>query len=391
MKQLKHKGREPASGMRVIEELFKRGDIVSADTLKPPTADTPTRSAYSLGGLRATLGSYLWGSKKPATLSLDDPIVPVAALKAAAARASSLAGPMASADIHTVKTFATAITAFNTRDAEAVIAHIISQGEAVALFTDATKDNPNPVLGVKLGKAVANEADKGVLKTKAALENMEQMLAHLETQIAAEKEAATVSARAGNKIDALARLRKKKVLEAKLIGARSAAQKLADVLMAVDEAESNKEAIQALETGMSSLKAVTEGGVTAERVDLVAADLKELMDGQTDVRLAFEQLGQETVGEDALLEQELENLVSGKENANPVVGEDVVKTGVNLGTEGTKTLADEAEEELAALLASMPTPSEAMPSPGKAASNAAGVEATVETPTRTGKIAVPEL
>lgn len=338
--------------MRVITELFKRGDIVSADTLKPPSAEAANQSAFSAASIRSTLAGYIWGSKKPSPPGLDDPIVPLAAMKAATSRAESLAGPIASADIQTVKSFANAVTAENTRDAEAVIGYLISNTNATALFTEPTKENPDPVLGVKLGKVTVNQADRGVLRTKAALENMEQLSFHLETAIATEKEAATQAAKLGNKPEALSRLRKKKVLEAKLTGAKSAATKLADVLMAVDEAESNKEAVLALETGMSSLRLATENGVTVDRVDAVAADYKELMAGQEDARLALEQLGQDTAGDDALLEEELEGLLSQEEPQRPA--EILAKPPV-------KTLADEAEEELAKLLENLPVPSQEVP------------------------------
>lgn len=292
----------------MIEELFKRGDVVSANTLKAPS--TSSQPSYSIGALKSTIGSYLWGSTKPKALSLDDPIVPVAALKAVAQRASTLSGPTAIGDIHTVKTFAEDLTAGNARDAEAVISHLVSKGDATALFTDPTKEDPDPILGVKLGKGSTNPADKGVLRTKAALERMEKVCVHLDGAVETEKEAAVAAAKSGNKSEALARLKKKKALEAKLVGARATASKLSDVLMAVDEAESNREAVSALETGMSSLKTATEGGVTADRVDSVAADFDEMLAEQQDVRHALEQLNQDSIGDNAVLEQELEDLVS---------------------------------------------------------------------------------
>eukprot|EP00737_Agarophyton_chilense_P002361 gb/GEZJ01002684.1/.p1 GENE.gb/GEZJ01002684.1/~~gb/GEZJ01002684.1/.p1 ORF type:complete len:408 (+),score=77.15 gb/GEZJ01002684.1/:124-1224(+) len=340
-----------------MRELFQKGDIISADTLKPPSKDSTTRSGYTLSSLKQTLGSYIWGGSRSEAPSLDDPIVPVAALKAAAARLSSYSeGPMASTEIHTVKSLASAMTERNTRDAEAIISYLVSRNEAVPLFTEPSPEHPEPVLGVKFGKQKINPSDKGVLRTKAALEHMEQQSSHLEKAIYKEIEAATKAAKAGNKTEALARLRKKKVLEAKLIGARSAATKLSDVLLAVDEAESNKEAVLALETGMESLKLVNQNGVTANRVDTVASDFKELIEDQTDVRLALEQLAQESAADDAVLEEELEQLVS---------GEKPLKQDVNKLPK--KTLADEAEEELAQLLAQLPSPSsEAVPDPHKA-------------------------
>lgn len=308
LKQLKHNGTEPSSGVRVIEELFKRGDIVSADTLKAPS--TITQSSYSLSVLKSTLGNYIWGSTKPNVPSLDDPIVPVAALKIVAERASTLSGPIASADIHTVKSFADTLTASNTRDAEAVIAYIVSKGEATAVFTDPTKEDPDPVLGVRIGKKSENPSDKAVLRTKAALERMEKVSSHLEGAIEVERKAAVAAAKSGNKSDALARLKKKNALEAKLTGTRATATKLSGVLMGVDEAESQRDAISALETGMSSLRMVTEGGITADRVDAVAADYDEIMVGQQDVRHALGQLNQDSSGVDLdSLEQELHDLM----------------------------------------------------------------------------------
>lgn len=312
LKLLKHNGTEPFSGTRVIEELFKRGDIVSADTLKAPTATTP-RSSYSFTSLRSTVTSYIWGPPKPPALALDDPIVPVAALKSLAERVSCLSGAVATADIYTVKTFAEQITAGNVRDAEAVIAHVVSKGDATTLFTLPTKEDPDPVLGVKLGKASATQADRDVLRTKAALERMERLSTHLEESISAEKEAAVAAAKSGNKADALARLKKKKGLEGKLTGARAAATKLSAVLMAVDEAESNREAVAALETGMASLKTATADGVTADRVDAVAADFDEMLAEQQEVRTALEQLNQDMLGPDvAELEEELESMMADK-------------------------------------------------------------------------------
>lgn len=343
--------------MKVITELFNRGDIVRADSLKPPSQNAGG-SSYSLSTIRTTLSSYIFGSNAEAAPSLDDPIVPVAALKAAAERASSLSGPMASADIHTVKTFATAITNDNVRDAEAVIAHIVQKGDASVLFTDVTKENPEPILGVKLGKTKPVSGDKGVLHTKAALDRMEEMASHLETSVESEKQAAMHAAKSGNKAEALTKLRKKKVLETKLASARAAGAKLSEVLMAVDEAESNREAVVALETGMASLKSVTADGVTADRIDSVAADFDELIGDQQDVRVAFEQLNMDAMGNDAVLEAELEDLVNEADNLSTQVQE-----GAKEGKEGgvpvptpVSKLTDEAEEELAKMLAGLPTP-----------------------------------
>lgn len=354
MKQMKHNGREPASAMRVVTELFNRGDIVRADALKAPTKQSAAQSSYSLGTIRSTLSGYIWGSAKATGPSLDDPIVPVAALQAAAQRASSLSGPMASSDIHTVKTFAAAITADSTRDAEAVIAHIVAKGEAAVLFTDVTKENPEAILGVKLGKGKAAESDKGVLHTKAALERMEEMAQHLEVAVSVERSAATAAAKSGAKGEALTRLRKMKMVEAKLASARSAGAKLSDVLMAVDEAESNREAVTALETGMASLKVATKDGVTAERVDAVAADYDEMMGEQQDMRVAFEQLNVDVTGSDAALEAELEDMMA-QEAQGDAAGAAAQAEGAEGDTDKSK-LDEEAEAELAKLLAELPTP-----------------------------------
>lgn len=342
--------------MRVITELFNRGDIVRADALKPPSKEGATRSTLSIGSIRSTLTSYLWGAGKQKPPSLDEDIVPIAALKAAAARASSMSGPTASADIHTVKSFAQAITASSTRDAEAVIAHLVAQGEAVTLFTDVTKENPVPIFGVKISKGRAGAADKGVLHTKAALERMEDMSSHLTSAVESEKTAATDAAKSGNKSEALARLRKKKALENKLTSARAAAAKLSDVLMAVDEADSNREAVTALETGMKSLRLAQEDGVTAGRVDAVAADFDEMMAEQQDLRVAFEQLNVGTTADDHELESELDELMENEKKAGKA--EEVETTTKPDAKPAWSNVDQELEDELETLLAELPMPSD---------------------------------
>lgn len=343
--------------MRVITELFNRGDIVRADSLKPPSQDTSTRSPLSLGSIRSTLSSYIWGGTKVTPPSLDDNIVPIAALKAAAARASSMSGPTASADIHTLKSFAAAITAGSTRDAEAVIAHLVSQDQAVTLFTDVTKENPVPIFGVKIGKGRAEAADKGVLHTKAALERMEEMSAHLDLAVESEKAAATMAAKAGNKPEALNRLRKKKALENKLSSARAAATKLSEVLMAVDEADSNREAVTALETGMKSLRLAQEDGVTAGRVDAVASDFDDMMAEQQDLRVAFEQLNLSATANDGELEDELEELMEGEKESTGT------ESAVPITKPAPNNVDQELEEELEKMFAELPLPA---PFPEKA-------------------------
>eukprot|EP00177_Eucheuma_denticulatum_P003264 GFKZ01005899.1.p1 GENE.GFKZ01005899.1~~GFKZ01005899.1.p1 ORF type:complete len:468 (-),score=108.01 GFKZ01005899.1:425-1828(-) len=378
LKLLKHNGTEPSAGIRVIEELFKRGDIVSADTLKAPTATT-SPSSYSFSSIRSTLSSYIWGPSKPPALALDDPIVPVAALKAVADRVSSLSGAVATADIYTVKTFADQLTAGSVRDAEAVIAHVVSNGHATTLFTLPTKEDPDPVLGVKLGKASATQADRDVLRTKAALERMERLSTHLEESIEAEKEAAVAAAKSGNKADALARLKKKKGLEGKLTGARAAATKLGAVLMAVDEAESNREAVAALETGMASLKTATADGVTADRVDAVAADFDEMLAEQQEVRTALEQLNQDVLGPDeAELEEELESMMAAKPEKDSTLA-------------GDKPAVTAEEEELMKLLQQVEiTPDDVRPAHDPAAVAMADAEKAMADAAKVG-VVIPEV
>lgn len=357
LKQMKHNGREPASGMKVINELFKRGDIVRADTLKPPSASA-ARGTSTFSSIRSTLSGYIWGRNVKDEASLDDPTVAVTALKAAAVRANELGGPTASTDIHTVKTFARDITAGNVCDAEAVIAHMVSKGSAHAIHTDP----PDSALGVRVG-ASTTAADKGVLQTKAALERMEETVAHLSVAVESEQAQAKELALKGDKTAALAKLRKKKVLDAKLASARSAASKLSDVLMAVDEAESNKEAVSALEIGMESLKIATKDGVTAERIDAVAAEFDDALAEQQDVRLAFNQLNVEAEGAEEELESELEAMMKGEEGEA-----ESAAAGAEKQTADTQKIVDEAEAELARLLAELPMPTS--PSKGGEASQA---------------------
>jgi Snf7 len=340
LRHLKHGGREPSAGRAVIEELLRRGDILRADSLTLLPAGGKSATA---GGIASTLSRYIFGSPPPAPLGLDDPIVPTAALEAAAARAKDmLGGPVSSDDIHTVQSFASEFTARNTRDAEAVISQLVSLRAATVLFTDVTPETKLPVAGFKFGTTPPNEADKGVLQTKAALQRMEDLAAHLEKSVALETAAATAAARSGNKADALARLRKKKLLDNKLAGARASVHKLTDVLMAVDEAASNKEAVQALEIGMESLRVAAANGVSAERVDAIAADYADHTADQEDVRVALQQLNQDPSGlnETAAEEAELAAMMAAEDVGHSITAPDPVVEG-----------SAEEEAELAKIMA----------------------------------------
>lgn len=317
LRLLKHEGREPSAGRAVLEELFRRGDITRAESLAvhPETAEAP--SGYG-SAVRSTLSKYLWGSSaKPTPPGIDDPIVPVAALAAAASKAKDqLGGPVSTDDIHTVQSFAGEFTARNTRDAEAVISYLITEKSASALVGDPTPENKAGITGFKFGMAPPTDADRGILQTKAALQRMEELSAHLEKSVAQETAAATSAAKAGNKGDALARLRKKKLLENKLSGARASVHKLTDVLLAVDEAASNKEAVEALEIGMGSLRAANENGVSAARVDAIAADYAEHTADQEDIRVALDQLNQPEGNDYAAEEAELAAIMAAEEGGH---------------------------------------------------------------------------
>lgn len=106
-----------------------------------------------------------------------------------------------------------------------------------------------------------------MLKPKVVLERVEETVGHLSVAVKSEKAQEKELAIKGGKKVALDNLRKKKVLDAKLASARSALSKLGDMMMAVEEAESNNEVVSALEIDMEILKIVTKDGVTAEGVE----------------------------------------------------------------------------------------------------------------------------
>lgn len=340
LRQFKHAGREPRAGRAIIEELFRRGDIVRADSLNLESTNNTNSSAslFSIAGVRAAVSRLIWSPPPPTPPGLDDPIVPFAALEAVAARAKErLGGPVSSDDIHTVQSLANDLTNGNTRDAEAVISHFVSKNIASTMYSSPSPENPTPVVGFKMGSDAPTEADKGILQTKAALQRMEHLASHLEKSVALETQAATTAARNGNKAEALSRLRKKKLLDTKLAGARASAHKLTDVLMAVDEAASNKEAVQALEIGMESLRAATADGVTADRIDAIASDFAGHAAEQEDVRVALQQLNQIPQDDEQYAAEEAElNAMLAAEDA-----------GFKLeGTSPHKTHQAEEDEEL---------------------------------------------
>lgn len=339
LRQLKHAGREPSSGRAIIDELFHRGDIVRAESLASvsTTSSSLTPSKFSLAGVRSAVSRLIWSSPSPNPPGLDDPIVPVAALEAVTAKAKEkLGGPVSSDYIHTVQSFADSFTNRNTRDAEAVISHLVSQNDASLLCTDASSEIPTPVIGFKLGSEPPTDADKGVLQTKAALHRMELLSAHLGKSVADETNAATTAAKNGFKDEALAHLRKKKLLDNKLAGARASARKLTDILMAVDEAASNKEAVQALEIGMESLHAATANGVAADRIDAIASDFAGHAAEQEDIRVALQQLNQ--------MPQDEEQNAAEEAELNALLAAEQVGHKLETVPVGTQATAEEEEE-----------------------------------------------
>lgn len=322
LKLFKHEGREPSAGRAVIEELFRRGDIARAESLTAsPDSSTHSTSVGYGGIVRSVMAKYLWASPtKPATLEIDEPIVPTAALRAAAGRAKDrLGGPVSTDDIHTVQSFAREFTARQIRDAEAVIGHLVKENAASVLVTDPSSENSANVTGFKFGTTPATETDKGILQTKAALQRMDELSSHLERSVAEETTAATAAAKSGNKGDALSHLRKKKLLENKLAGARASVHKLTDVLMSVDEAASNKEAVEALEIGMGSLRTANENGVSVARLDAIAADYAEHAADQEDIRVAWEQINQgPEITDYSAEEAELAAMLAAEEAGHPV-------------------------------------------------------------------------
>lgn len=301
LRSLKLRGREPRAGAAVVAALVARGDFVLAPRLEVEDV-----------GVLGRIKGLVWGK---ASVGMDDEVVSSAAVEAVAARAKDvLGGPVSSDDIHTVRSFARELTGGRERDAEAVIAKLAARKEAVVLRIEGEN---GPVYGMKFGAVKASTADEGVLQTKAALGRMEVLVEHLEESVDREKAAATALARKGDKAGALARLRKTKLLGNKLAGARATVHKLTDVLMSVDEAATQQDSVQALEIGMESLRVATATGVSAERVDAIAADYAEHTGNQEDVRAALQQLNTDPVmgGDTAEEEAELAAMMAAEDGA----------------------------------------------------------------------------
>lgn len=356
---MKRMGREPFCGNAVIAELYRRGDLTRADTIKVPgveaTATAPTPSSGVLSSLRSSLGRYLWTTPRAATApGAEDAVVPTAALSRAAEAAKELVGSIATAEIHTIHSFAERLTGGNERDAEAVAAHLESIGRATVLFTEATEENPVPVAGVRLGAGPPTQADRGLLQTKAVHERIERAAQQYEAEAEKAKQEAVAAAKGGDKKGAIEFIQRKSKMEKKLANNRATLRKLGDVLMAVDETESNREAVAALETGMNALrKATAAGGVNAERVDNVATDLDELLAEQEDMRIAIGQIQVDNEAESAMMEAELDRLMEEdhmSELSRPDLEVPTTKPGAAVAP-GEQARAEElAEMELAELL-----------------------------------------
>jgi len=223
-------------------------------------------------------------------------------------KASGLVGPFVTAEIHTLKSLANACTAGNERDAAAVAVHLVSQKKATILRI--IGDNNAEVIGVRIGSGNASDADKSLLQTKAAKERLYDLSNHLNSEIALEKTRAVEAAKAGDKATALVHVQRKTQCEKKLKGVRASLKKLGDVLMAVDDAENNRETVNALKTAMETLKTVTEDSdINADTVDDVGMQLDELMGKQEDLKLALNQIGEASAAEEAHYDEELLKLL----------------------------------------------------------------------------------
>lgn len=361
---MKRNGREPACATRVMNALFERGDLVRAGDLN--TASTPQPAAGVFGGLKASLGRYLWSGPASDLPGPEDGLVSTAALSAACERANALLGPIATSEIHTVKSFADALTGGNERDAEAVIASLAAAGSASILHAPATADS-EALRGVRLGKGAPAPADTGLLRTKHARERLQKVAAHLAADAEAARVEAVAAAKRGDRAAALVKVQRKTALEKKLAGTRGTLSRLTDVLHAVDEAESNKEAVGALEVGMDALRLTNEGGVTADRIDDIAANFDEEMAKQQDMRVALEQLATSNEVDNAAFEDELDALMREDALNDPSLNVPAEKPGEAVAAAeaaaAEKSAAEkEAEAELEKLLAEAGV--EGLPVPG---------------------------
>lgn len=316
MRSFKRNEREPFCGNRVITELYRRGDIITAGNI-----DSASSADAAQGGTGAAVGAsvfsslrnYLWSSatavssSKPAP-GPEDELMPLVTCEAISEKAAGLVGPFVTAEIHTLKSLANACTAGNERDAAAVAVYLVSQKKATILSI--IGDNNAEVIGVRIGSGNASDADKSLLQTKAAKERLYELSNHLNSEIALEKKRAVEAAKAGDKATALTHVQRKTQCEKKLKGVRASLKKLGDVLMAVDDAENNRETVNALKTAMETLKTVTEDSdINADTVDDVSFQLSELMGKQEDLKLALDQMGQESLAEEAANEEELLKLL----------------------------------------------------------------------------------
>lgn len=359
LKALKRQEREPFCGTKVIEELFRKGDLMSAGTLDEPSENDGKTQAGSAGvGMFNSLRRYLWSSTaKSDTPGPEDELVPTAALGRLAEEATRLVGPIATAEVHTLKSLANAITGGVERDAEAVAAYLVSQGKATVLRTTPTRENPTVIVGIRLGPGGATEADRSLLSTKAARERLVDVVAHLEQEVEVQKKEAVKAAKSGNKAGALSRIQRKAALEKKLSGAQASLRKLNDILLAVDAAESNRDSVAAIEAGVQSLRYAQEAGATADRVDDVAAQLDELLGQQEDLRLALEQIDPNRDQELIEAEEKLAELLA--EDQVKELDDPALKAPEKLPSDAKeaaiknkeKTAEQEAEEELARLMA----------------------------------------
>jgi Snf7 len=337
---------------QVVDELARRGVLVPRRRFKAASVDVQRRAESGWGSwLFNTLvqrpASASWesivsssGSDSNSNSHLhsmygacDDPLcrdvasmhccfVDVAAANAAAERYfDSLGGQflyLSDRLVPIAQFFRSAgdVLSFGERDCD-VLLDALARRRMAARVYDHSGNGDSALVGVKFAeRAGANAApvdrnvDRGILAIKSTLDELQQQQARTRADIDLCTERAAEQLRAKQRKRALGHLRRRKMLADALDKRIDAADKLGDVLMSIQQADTDTALLAAYRHGASAIRGV-QAGTSVGQIDSVVDELAELMADQRDIddALATASLGDDA--NDEALDAELAALVAG--------------------------------------------------------------------------------
>jgi len=155
-----------------------------------------------------------------------------------------------------------------------------------------------------------SDVDHGIISLKSTQETLQLQLDKINESIVSYKQSAIKAGKEGNKPLAYSFIRRKKQLEQISDNRHSALETIVNILLSIQNSETDKDILEAFKLGNNSLtNVVKENGVNVEKVDDILIDMQQVFQDQQDIDMAIVEANEKLfdVDESDLLE-ELEKL-----------------------------------------------------------------------------------